>query len=193
MDLLGLSFEHCNWSVGADLEKILAFNPVGRVPILVLDDGQSLIDSSVILDYLDHLVGPERGLLPPSGKSRHEALQLMAIATGAADKGVAQLYEVAFRPERKRHAPWLSRCARQVASALNELERRADACRSSWLSGERLGQADITVTAMCTFLHESLKLDEQIRPALMTRVRQCEALPSFQRYRERFFAPQPLE
>ena len=64
MNLLELPFEHRNWSVGKDFELIRQFNPLGRVPALVLADGESLIDSAAILDFLDDLVGPERALLP---------------------------------------------------------------------------------------------------------------------------------
>ena len=53
MDLLGMPFEHRNWSVGKDQQRIREFNPVGRVPTLVLDDGETLIESAMILDCLD--------------------------------------------------------------------------------------------------------------------------------------------
>src|SRR2546423_15604868 len=95
MKLLGMSFEHRNWSVGKDQAEIRKFNPVGRVPTLVLDDGEVLIESSAILDYLDELVGEERALLPRTGAARRRGLKLMSIASGAAEKGVAQLYEKA--------------------------------------------------------------------------------------------------
>src|SRR5580658_49176 len=65
--LLGLPFEHAAWSIGRDFERIRAYNPLGRVPTLVLDDGEALLDSSVILDYLDERVGYERALLPRAG------------------------------------------------------------------------------------------------------------------------------
>jgi drug/metabolite transporter (DMT)-like permease len=58
MNLLKIPFEHRNWSVGKDFDRIREFNPLGRVPTLVLDDGESLIESAAILDYLDDLVIP---------------------------------------------------------------------------------------------------------------------------------------
>ncbi len=63
-------FEHANWSVGADLERIREFSPLGRVPVLVLNDGTALTDSAAILDEIDDQVGPSRALLPASGASR---------------------------------------------------------------------------------------------------------------------------
>ena len=86
MRLLGLPFEHRDWSVGRDFERIRAFNPLGRVPTLVLDSGEALLESAAILDYLDERAGAERALLPAAGVARRTALRLMAIATGAAEK-----------------------------------------------------------------------------------------------------------
>ena len=68
--LLGISFEHRNWSVGKDFERIREYNPLGRVPTLVLDGGETLVESAMILDWLDEQVGPTRALLPASGAAR---------------------------------------------------------------------------------------------------------------------------
>ena len=74
MKMLDIPFEHANWSVGKDFERIRDYNPLGRVPTLVLDDGEALIETSAMLDYLDERSGPERALLPtfraPSGAAR---------------------------------------------------------------------------------------------------------------------------
>lgn len=187
--LLGFAFEHRNWSVGKDLEQIKRYNPLGRVPALVLDDGEVLVESAAILDYLDEQVGPDRALLPARGEARRRALKLMAIATGAADKGVAQLYEGAFRPASMRHEPWVARCRSQMEEGLAELERVAAATRTEWLLGAALTQADITVTAASTFLHEALQLDAGRYPALTQRVARAEALPAFREFHQPFFVP----
>src|SRR5262245_25903087 len=123
MKLLELPFEHANWSVGRDFDRIREYNPLGRVPTLVVERGESLMESGAILDYLDELAGPERALLPRSGPERRQALKLMAMATGAADKGVLQVYEGVFRPEEKRHRPWLERLRAQMSGSLAALDR----------------------------------------------------------------------
>jgi glutathione S-transferase len=151
MNLLGVAFEHRNWSVGRDFELIRQFNPLGRVPTLVQPDGEALIESAAILDFLDECVGPERALIPRSGSERREALRIMAVATGAAEKGVAQLYEIAFRPVEKRYWPWTERCNTQMHAALAELNRLSLARGGEWLIGNRMTQADITAT--CVYLH----------------------------------------
>jgi glutathione S-transferase len=191
MQLLGVPFEHRNWSVGRDFDSIREFNPLGRVPCLVLPDGETLIESAAILDFLDEQAGPEGALLPRSGRQRRDALKILAIATGAAEKAVTQVYETVFRPADKRHAPWLERCRLQVGSALAELNRLAQARPGGWLIGERLGQCDITATCAYTFVTEALALDRaaEIHPALASLAARCEALPQFQAVRAPWFPP----
>ena len=60
MKLLQLPCEHANWSIGRDFDRIRQYNPLGRVPTLVVERGECLMESSAILDYLDELAGPER-------------------------------------------------------------------------------------------------------------------------------------
>jgi glutathione S-transferase len=190
MRLLDLPFEHANWSIGKDFDRIREYNPLGRVPTLVLDDREALMESSAILDYLDVLVGPERALLPQSGKPRRDALKLMAMAVGAAEKGVSQIYEGAFRPPEKYHQPWVERCKTQVSGALQQLERvRAAQPTESWLSGARMMQPDITVACVFTFLADATRLDMTPYPALQSLVALCEAVPAFKEIRLSFFTP----
>lgn len=189
MRLLGIAFEHRSWSVGKDFDQIRGYNPLGRVPTLVLDGGEALFESSAILDYLDELAG-ERALLPRSGAARRAALHLMALATGAAEKGVLQIYEGAFRPAEKRHEPWLERCRTQMHGALAELDRAcAQRSGGAWLVGDALSQADITATCVYTFLKEALSLDMAPYPALSALAARCEALPEFAAVKLAFFSP----
>jgi len=192
MKLLGIPFEHRNWSVGRDFERIRAYNPLGRVPTLVLDDGEALIESAAILDYLDDISGPGRALIAHSGPERRAALRLMAIASGAAEKGVAQVYEGVFRPAEKRHEPWVERCRAQMHGALAELERAcASVGATQWLIGGRMTQADITTTCVFTFLTAALALtpDSAPYPELRAHAARCEALPEFSSTRAVFSPP----
>jgi glutathione S-transferase len=189
MHLLNLSFEHRNWSVGKDFDRIREYNPLGRVPTLVLDDRECLIDSGAILDFLDEMAGPEQALLPASGAARRAALRLMAIASGAAEKGVLQIYESVFRPEAKRHAPWVERCRAQMQGALKELERLSMARAGNWLVADRMTQADITVACVFKFLCNALAIDENGYPGLSALSRTCELLPAFRAIGAEFHAP----
>src|SRR3954466_4401010 len=84
----GLPFEHRPWSVWGDAEKIAQYNPLRRVPTLLLEDGTSLVETFAIIDPLDDLVAPERALLPRTGKRRRDGLRVAALAAGVADKAV---------------------------------------------------------------------------------------------------------
>jgi glutathione S-transferase len=190
MNLLAVPFEHRNWSVGKDFDRIREFNPLGRVPTLVLGDGESLVESAAILDYLDDFVGPTRALLPSSGRDRWEALRAMSIAVGAAEKGVLQIYERVFRPGEKRHEPWVDRCRVQMHGALAELERTAAGRSDRWLVGERLTQADITVSCVFTFLSDALTVAAAgAYPRLTALTGRCEGLPAFCASKLAFAAP----
>jgi glutathione S-transferase len=191
MRLLKMPYEHRNWSVGKDFEKICEFNPLGRVPTLLLDSGEVLTESSAILDYMDDQVGPARALLPATGQDRRMALACMALATGAAEKAVLQVYEVIFRPGEKQHEPWLARCRGQSRQALAELERRYTAL-PSWLVAGRMTQADITVACVCGFLGEALPsiFPGGEFPALHALAARCEGMPEFMAVKAPFFRPQ---
>src|SRR5438874_5473880 len=105
----GLAFEHRPWSTFGDADKIAPYNPLRRVPTLVLDDGEALIESTVILDHLDELVGPSRAMLPVAGPPRRKALRICALATGLGDKAVSLVYERVLH-ERPSQV-WMQRCA----------------------------------------------------------------------------------
>jgi len=192
LKLLELPFEHANWSIGRDFDRVREYNPLGRVPTLVTDDGESLMESAAILDYLDELAGPERALLPSSGPDRRRALNLMAMATGAAEKGVLQVYERVFRPEDKRHAPWVDRCRVQMSGSLAAIDRYlGERGVSQWLVGNRMTQADITCACVFTFLNDVLRVgsDSVMFSSLATLASRCESLPVFQETRVPFLVP----
>lgn len=191
MKLLGVPFEHGNWSVGRDFERIRQYNPLVKVPTLILDDGEMLCESAAILDYLDEQAGPERALLPARGAPRRQSLKLMSIATATAEKARDQIYEQVFRPEHKRHDDWLDRLRTQMHGGLAELERYAGERRDGWLIGQTLTQADITVTCAVTFVSEALELGDWSRryPHLAVLVGRCETRPEFRATHEPFFPP----
>jgi glutathione S-transferase len=192
MKLLGVPFEHANWSIGKDFDQIRQINPLGRVPALVLDDGEVLVESSAILDYLDDRAGSEQALLPRTGLPRRQALQVMAIAAGAAEKGVAIVYERAFRPAEKRHQAWVDRCSVQVHGAVQDLETiYAQHSKGAWFLGDTITQADITTCCVFTFLCDALPLTKEQAPyrALHALVERSEALPAFRSTRLAFFVP----
>ena len=189
--LLGLSFEHRNWSVGKDADRIKQYNPQGRVPTLVLDDGEVLIESSAILDHFDQEAGPQRALLPASGAERRHALQLVSTAAACVDKGILLVFERLFRPADKRHPGWEDRCRGQMNAAMAVLDRACATLPGEWLTGDRLMQPDITLACAATYLKEAAGLELGRYPAAQKHVQRCEALPEFREFYAPFFTPQP--
>jgi len=192
MMLLEIPFERGDWSVGKDFERIRRYSPLGRVPALVLDDGEVLSESAMILDYLDDRVGRERALLASTGQPRRDALKIMALTTGAADKGRDQIYERVFRPKEKQHEDWVTRLQTQMHGALGEVERYcARRAEDQWLVGDAMSQADITATCAYTFLNEALP-DAAIAtryPRLAKLAARCETQTPFKRTHTPFFTP----
>lgn len=94
-------------------------NPLGKIPTLVLEDGTTLFDSRVIVEYLDHLAG---GKLIPAGEARFTQLRLQALADGICDAALLKVYEGRFRPEEGRNANWVAHQDGKVARGLAALE-----------------------------------------------------------------------
>jgi glutathione S-transferase len=187
--LYGMPFEHRPWSTFGDAELVARFNPLRRVPTLVLDDGESLIESGAILDHLDELAGPSAALLAARGPERRRALKVCALATGLADKAVSLFYERTFHPQTSQ--PWIDRCTAQIGDVLDALEQsRAAAAHAYWF-GPGIGHADIAVACALRFLGEAHRglFELQRRPALTAHAARCEGLPIFQEIAQPFVPP----
>jgi glutathione S-transferase len=173
--LLGFAYEHDTRSVFGDFESMRRTNPLGRIPSLVLEDGEVLIDSMAILDWLDETVGPDRALLPAAGEARRRALQLVALASGAVDKAGAAAYERIIRPSAFRWPDWIARCRTQAEGALAALEGH------DWPASARLDQPAITTACMLRYVQMAdpgLLGDRYPRLAALSQ--RCEARPEFQ-------------
>nr|WP_274389951.1 glutathione S-transferase family protein [Azospirillum doebereinerae] len=178
--LYGMAYEHRPWSVFADAAEVDRFNPLKRVPTLVLDDGEVLIESFIILDHLDEQAGPERALIPRGGPERRRALKTCALATGLADKAVSLVYERVLHADSSRM--WVERCAAQIAGVLDALEADRAARTGAWWYGNAIGHADIAVGCALRFIGEAHPgvFDAARWPALAAHSTACEALEPFQ-------------
>lgn len=185
LEWYGLPFTHLPLSVFGDAEALAVYNPLRRVPTLVLDDGMILTEALVCLEALDATSAKVHGrdwdrLLAPLGLPRLPVLQRAALAGGAADKVVSLVYEERIREARS--ARWTERCTTQVVDSLARLELDTPDAPP-----QRLTHADIALTCLLTFIMEA-------QPALLSRVTlpklralqaYCEQLPEFRRV----FAP----
>ncbi|WP_431205262.1 glutathione S-transferase family protein [Bradyrhizobium betae] len=178
--LYGLAFEHRPWSTFGDADRIAPYNPLRRVPTLVLDGGEALIESAFILDHLDELVGPDKAMLPHAGAERRRHLRICALASGLGDKAVSLVYERVLRKEQL--ALWVARCEAQINDVLRVLEDERAKVPTPYFLGERIGHADVIVACVLRFTGEAHPqlLDAARYPALAAHAERCEALAPFQ-------------
>ena len=191
----GLAFEHRPWSTFGDADRIAEFNPVSRVPTLVLDDGAVVIDSAYALDWLDERARAEgrEALIPAQGPDRRQGLYDIALATGMSDKVIALFYEAVL------HDPtspvWLERCRTQVRRSLDVLEERRASVESDWISGKGPSHADIALGCGLRHAREALTsamlpgLNWAEWPALAAHSARSEALENFQAIYQPFTGP----
>jgi glutathione S-transferase len=150
--------------------EVRAWNPVGRIPALVLDNGEALVDSSAIIDHLDEIYGRERALTPASGEDRRAVLKVVALMMGACDKALQAAYHRNHIPPEKLHQPWIDDCVAQTVSALSAVDALIDPDKPYLLLG-RLTQADITA-----FVAERLARTGQLAINTVERMPRLRAL-----------------
>lgn len=189
LTLYEMPFEHRPWSTFGDAEKIAPYNPLRRVPTLVLDSGEVLIESAAILDHLDEEAGEDRAMIADHGPDRRRALKTMALSTGLADKAVSLVYEGALHKERSEL--WIARCKAQIGAVLDVLEAERSARGSAWWYGERIGHADIAVGCALRFVSEAHGALFALAdwPLLAAHSAACEALPAFAAISQPFIPP----
>lgn len=189
LTLYGISFEHRPWGVFGDTDKIREYNPLVRVPTLVLDNGEVLIESHLILDYIDSLVPAEQAMFPKVEPARHRALKVTALATGMADKVVSLFYEM--RLHREVSQVWVERCRAQISGVLAVLEKDRASQGTPYWFGDKIGHADIAVAAVLRSLVEAhpdlVTLADY--PALAIHSAKLEAMPVFQTIMQPFVPP----
>jgi glutathione S-transferase len=174
----GIPFSRDTSSIFGDAAHVQTINPLIRIPALILDDGEVLIDSAAIIDHLDETVGPARAMIPPSGDERRQILQATALGMGCFEKAVALFYEGYFHPAAHVSAAWQSRCENQLAAGLAALEARAG---RPWLHGDALTHADVMIA--CTIGYLNLRLPRAFPPGAFPKLEAlattCEAMPAF--------------
>ncbi|MGE0423526.1 MAG: glutathione S-transferase family protein [Reyranellaceae bacterium] len=174
----GVAYEQRDLNGFGHREAVRAANPLGRIPALVLDSGETLIDSAAIVDHLDEAYGGEQPLTPRSGAERRAVLKLAAMMMGACDKGLQAAYHRNHTPKEKWHQPWIDDCMAQMANALAAVEAMVGPDAPCLLLG-RLTQADITAF-VAERLGRGLGIDTDSRmPKLRALTRRLLELPSF--------------
>ena len=142
-------------SVFRNVAEMRKINPLVRVPALILETGEVLIDSSAIIDHLDEMAGPARAMTPAHGPQRRKVLQSIVTATGISEKAVALFFERLFHSDKHINREFEKRMQSQIEASLTKLESE---CGSPWFVDARMTQADITIG--CMLGHVKMRIPE---------------------------------
>lgn len=179
LNIYGIPFEQRELSGFANRDEVRSSNPLGRIPALVLDGGETLIDSGAIIDHLDEVHGRERALVPATGAGRREVLKLTALLMGVCEKCLHAAYERNHRPPEKVHQPWIDDCRAQVTNALLAVESTLAADQRHVVLG-RLTHADVAAVLAERLARVAVNVDTAtLMPKLYALASQLEDLPDF--------------
>jgi glutathione S-transferase len=121
LELLGVPFEHEAVSVFSTFARFQGINPVVKAPTLVCADGELLMDSSLILQFMEATT--ERSLWPVDPVQLQHAFRAVGLALAACEKSVQLAYERNLRPVEAQYAPWITRVTGQLLAAYAALEQ----------------------------------------------------------------------
>jgi glutathione S-transferase len=174
LQLLGLRFEHQSLSVFRTFPQFQKINPVVKAPTFICDDGEVLMDSTLILEYAEALARP-RSLMPTKPQELQHALRVIGLALAACEKAVQIIYERNQRPPEKLHEPWVARVSGQLLAAFGALEEEM---------GRRplaMDQAGVTSAVAWYFAQQYLPdvVPAGGYPKLVAFSAKAEALPEF--------------
>ncbi len=179
MQLLGLRFEHRSLSVFRSFAQFQRINPLVKAPSLVCDDGEVLVDSTLILNYAEALAFP-RSLMPTSPRELQRHFRVIGLALVACEKSVQIFYEKNLRPAEKLYEPWLTRVTNQLQAAYDLLEK--ELVHSSFaVTSAQIMQAGIS-TAVAWYFTQSMIPDVvpvSNYPSLAAYSERAETLPEF--------------
>lgn len=171
---LGIALEHESVSVFRHFEQFQQINPVVKAPTLVLDDGEVLMDSTLIIDYLEALAEPGRSLMPKGIEQRVRSLRLIGLALAACEKSVQLYYERNLRPAEIQYEPWVERVEGQLAAAYAALERELE--KHPLKTDGSIDQDGLTLAVAWSFTN--LVVPDQVAGA------QCPRITAFTEYAE---------
>ncbi|MCJ2132082.1 glutathione S-transferase [Methylobacterium sp. E-045] len=181
LKLMGIPFVHRPLSVFRHYEAFAAINPVVKAPTLVTDDGIVLMESTLILDHMDGLVGADRRLHPIALTDRARSQRLIGLALAACEKTVQIVYERDLRPAEKQHGPWIDRVRGQLVAAYALIEDEIGDGEGWLLAGSRPLQADVSVAVAWSFTRMMIPdlVDAGSYPKLVASTARAESLPQF--------------
>ena len=182
LEFLGVPFEHEAVSVFSTFEKFQGINPVVKAPSLVCDDGTVLMDSSLILQFIESTKTRGGSLWPQSPEELQREVRAVGLALAACEKSVQTIYERNLRPASAQHQPWLDRVRGQLLAAYAGLEQDVQKRQAAFLKPR--SQASITAAVAWQFTQSMLAaiVPAGNHPGLAGLSARMERTPEFQKY-----------
>jgi len=179
LQLLGLRFDHQSLSVFRTFPQFQQINPVVKAPTFVCDDGEVLMDSTLIMEYAEAIARP-RSLMPADLQELQHALRVIGLALAACEKSVQIIYERNLRPPEKLHEPWIARVTSQMLAAYGALEEEVSR-RPLTITRSTITQAGVSAAVAWHFTQQMLAeiVPAAGYPSLVALSEKAEALPEF--------------
>lgn len=180
---LGIPFEHEAISVFNTLEKFQSINPVVKAPSLVCDDGEVLMDSSLILQFIETTqTGGDSLWTKSSAELMQHEMRAVSLALAACEKSVQIVYERNLRPSSAQYEPWMERVKGQLLAAYAGLEREVEVHKLAF--AESRSQASITAAVVWQFTQSMLAsvVPAEKHPNLVGLSARMERTPEFLKY-----------
>ncbi len=152
LDLLGVPFRHESVSVFSTFAQFGAINPVVKEPTLVCEDGTVLMDSSLILQFIEASTG--RSLWSGDPSRLRQQFRAVSLALAACEKSVQIVYERNLRPQAAQYEPWMERVSGQLLAACSLLEDEVQRQPATFADPEQ--QAAVTTAVVWGFMQETL-------------------------------------
>ena len=182
LDFLGVPFEHKSVSVFSAFEKFRGINPVVKAPTLVCDDGEALMDSSLILQYAEATRPGIESLWPLDTLQYQHETRAVGLALAACEKSVQIVYERNLRPASAQHEPWIERVTGQLLAAYAALEQEVRQRHAAFQRPR--SQATITTAVAWQFTQSMIASIVSVakHPGLVELSRRMEQTPQFLKY-----------
>jgi glutathione S-transferase len=182
LEILGVPFSHEPVSVFSTVEKFKSINPVVKAPTLVCDDGEVMMDSSLILQFVELTAARGRSLWASDPQELQHQFRAASLALAACEKSVQIVYERNLRPKEAQYEPWMGRVTGQLLAAYSALEREVRLRPAVFAAADN--QAALTAAVVWQFTQSMLApvVPALNFPGLVDLSERLEQTPEFLQY-----------
>jgi glutathione S-transferase len=181
LELHGIAFEHEAVSVFSTFEKFQSINPVVKAPTLICDDGEMIMESSLILQFIEATKTGRRSLWSQDPTTLQQQFRALSLALAASEKSIQIVYEQNLRPAAAQYQPWLERVRGQLLAAYAGLEQ--ELTKHAALFAET-SHASIATAIAWQFTQSELPaaVSAVQHPLIANLAQRLEQLPAFLKY-----------